>query len=147
MSGGVVAHAAAGARATGPAEAAGLGAAGHVLVAEVSARGVVDAGHAASLARELAAALSAGATRLLVDLREAHEVTTAGMNALLAARAGLVGRGEMAVVLQPSLRRRFEVLQLASRFSLASTRAEAARLLGIPEDPPEAATPPRAHAA
>jgi anti-anti-sigma regulatory factor len=74
----------------------------------------------------------AGATKLLVDLGEAEDVTSAGMNALLAARQRLLERrGQVAVVLGDRLRRRFEVLQLGRRFLLASDRRHAARLLGL----------------
>src|SRR5712692_2847224 len=71
-----------------------------VLVAIVNARGVIDAGHVGRFVRELSPAVGAGATRLLLDLRQAEEVTTAGMHALLAARQSMFERaGQIAVVL------------------------------------------------
>jgi hypothetical protein len=48
-----------------------------VLVAIVKAGGVVDANHVDSFAHELDRAIAAGASRLLVDLKQAEEVTTA----------------------------------------------------------------------
>jgi len=56
-----------------------------VVVAIVSARGIIDADHVGPFARELMRAAGAGVIKLLVDLSRAEEVTTAGMNALLAA--------------------------------------------------------------
>jgi anti-anti-sigma regulatory factor len=103
-----------------------------VLMAIVNAGGIIDANHVGPFARELARAVDAGATRLLVDLSRAEEVTTAGMNALLAARQRLFEqRGQIAVVLPRGLRRRFEALQLGRRFLLAADRLQAAQLLGL----------------
>jgi anti-anti-sigma regulatory factor len=119
-------------------------------MAIVNARGVVDAAHVRPFARELSRAVGAGATKLLVDLSHAEEVTTAGMNALLAARQQLLERGgDISVVLPPGLRRRFETLRLDRRFLLASDRLQAARLLGLDGDrSPRAHLPaPRARAA
>jgi anti-anti-sigma regulatory factor len=103
-----------------------------VLVAIVTAGGYLDADYVGAFAAELGKAIDAGASRLLVDLDQAEEVTTAAMNALLAARQQLIGRGgRIAVVLPHRLRRRFLCLQLDRRFLLASDRIEAAELLGV----------------
>jgi anti-anti-sigma regulatory factor len=103
-----------------------------VLVVIVKAGGYLDADRVGAFAGELGGAIDAGATRLLVDLDQAEEVTTAAMNALLAARQRLIGRGgRIAVVLPHRLRRRFQVLLLDRRFLLASDRIEAAELLGV----------------
>jgi anti-anti-sigma regulatory factor len=103
-----------------------------VLVAIVKAAGCLDANHVDSFAHELDRAIAAGASRLLVDLNQAEEVTTAAMNALLAARQRLSGRdGRIAVALSHRLRRRFRLLQLDRRFLLAADRLEAAELLGV----------------
>ena len=103
-----------------------------VVVAIVSARGIIDADHVGPFARELMRAAGAGATKLLVDLSRAEEVTTAGMNALLAARQRLLEQdGQISVVLPRGLRRRFEALQLDRRFLLAADRRQAAQLLGL----------------
>jgi anti-anti-sigma regulatory factor len=101
-------------------------------MAIVNARGVIDAGSAAPFARELASAVQAGATKVLVDLTQAGDVTTAAMNSLLAVRQRLVGRGgEVAVALPPRLERQFATLGLDRRFLLAADRAAAAQLLGL----------------
>ena len=72
----------------------------------VNARGIIDANHVGPFARELMHAADAGATKLLVDLSRAEEVTTAGMNALLAARQHVLEQGgEIAIVLPRGLRR------------------------------------------
>jgi len=121
-----------------------------VLLAIVNAQGVVDARSVGSLAAELARTIGAGATRLLVDLSRADEVTTTAVNALLAARQSLLERsGKIAVVLSPRMHRRFETLRLDSRFLLADNRLQAAELLGLGHgSPPEAGAPrPRARAA
>jgi anti-anti-sigma regulatory factor len=103
-----------------------------VLVAIVKAGGYLDADHVDSFAHELERAIAAGATRLLVDLNQAEEVTSAAMNALLAARQQLIGRnGRIAIVLPYRLRHRFQLLKLDRRFLLASDRIEAAGLLGV----------------
>jgi anti-anti-sigma regulatory factor len=103
-----------------------------VLVAIVKAGGYMDANHVDPFADELNEAIDAGASRLLVDLSQAEELTTAAINALLAARQQLLGReGRIAVVLPHGLRRRFLCLQLDRRFLLASDRIEAAKLLGV----------------
>jgi anti-anti-sigma factor len=103
-----------------------------VVMAIVNARGIIDANHVEPFARELMHAADAGATKLLVDLSHAEEVTTAGMNALLAARQRVLAHGgEIAVVLPRGLRRRFEALQLDRRFLLAADRLQAAQLLGL----------------
>ena len=103
-----------------------------VVMAIVNARGIIDANHVGPFARELMRATGAGAARLLVDLSHAEEVTTAGMNALLAARQRVLERGgQISVVLPRGLRRRFEALQLDRRFLLAADRIEAAQLLGL----------------
>ncbi len=103
-----------------------------VLVALVHARGSVDRARSGPFRRELERSVDAGATKLLVDLSDADDVTTAGMNALLAARQRLLERGgQIAVVLPERLRRRFEVLHLGRRFLLAADRQRAARLLGL----------------
>jgi anti-anti-sigma regulatory factor len=118
-----------------------------VLLAIVNGRGVVDA---SGVRAELAQTISAGATRLLVDLSRADEVATTALNALLDARRELWERGgKIAVVLSPRLRRRFEVLRLDRRFLLADDRLHAAELLGLVQgSPPEAGAPrPHAHAA
>ena len=94
-------------------------------------------------------AAGAGATKLLVDLSRAEEVTTAGMNALLAARQRLLEQdGQISVVLPRGLRRRFEALQLDRRFLLAADRRQAAQLLGLaPNTPGTAVSTVRARAA
>jgi anti-anti-sigma regulatory factor len=103
-----------------------------VLVAIVKAGGYLDADHVDSFAHELERAIAAGATRLLVDLNQAEEVTSAAMNALLAARQQLIGRnGRIAIVLPYRLRHRFQLLKLDRRFLLAADRIEAAGLLGV----------------
>jgi len=121
-----------------------------VLLAIVNAQGVVDARSVGELAAELARTIGAGATRLLVDLSRADEVTATAINALLAARQKLWGRGgRLAVVLSPAMRRRFEALRLDTRFLLADDRLHAAELLGLVYgSPPEVGAPrPHAHAA
>ena len=121
-----------------------------VLMAIVHARGIIDANHVAPFARELTRAADAGATKLLVDLSHAEEVTTAGMNALLAARQRVAEQGgEIAVVLPRGLRRRFEALHLDRRFLLAADRLEAAQLLGLAAagSPVAGAPAPRSRAA
>jgi anti-anti-sigma regulatory factor len=121
-----------------------------VLMAIVNARGVIDANHVGPFARELTRAVDAGATKLLVDLSRAEEVTTAGMNALLAARQRVLDPdGEIAVVLPRRLRYRFEALKLDRRFLLAADRLQAAQLLGLAGgNSPHAGLPtPRARAA
>ncbi len=103
-----------------------------VLVALVPAGGVIDAMHVEPLVAELTGAMDAGATKLLVDLSEAETVTTAGMNALLAARQRLIGKGgRISVVLPRGLRRRFHTLQLDRRLLVASDRLQAATKLGL----------------
>jgi anti-anti-sigma regulatory factor len=122
----------------------------NVLLAIVNARGVIDGESAAPFARELGQAVDAGATKLLVDLTQTNEVTTAGMNTMLAARQRLVADGgEIAVALPPAIGRQFEALGLDRRFRLAEDRAHAARLLGLlGEGSPGAGAPaPHAHAA
>src|SRR5262245_12004097 len=97
-----------------------------VLMAIVHARGFIDAEHVEPFARELGRGVDAGATKVIVDLSSVDEVTTAGMNALLAARQSLVERGgQIAVVTSHWLRLRFEVLQLERRFLLADDRLQA----------------------
>jgi anti-anti-sigma regulatory factor len=121
-----------------------------VLLAIVNARGVLDERTAGSLTGELARAIRAGATRVLVDLSRADDVAAACMNALLAARQRLLSRGgRVAVVLSPAMQRRFEVLRLDRRFLLADDRMDAARLLGLAEGgAPRTGRPePRARAA
>lgn len=103
-----------------------------VLVAVVQARGTIDADHVDALVSELERAVAAGVERLLVDLSEAEDVTTAGINLLLDTRQQLITRnGVIALVLPHRLRRRFELLHLDRRFLLASSRRRAADLLGI----------------
>jgi anti-anti-sigma regulatory factor len=103
-----------------------------VLVAIVTTGGYIDAYSADAFGDELNGAIDAGASRLLVDLSQAEELTTAAINALLAARQQLIGRsGRIAVVVPYRLRRRFLCLQLDRRFLLASDRLEAAGLLGV----------------
>jgi anti-anti-sigma regulatory factor len=103
-----------------------------VLVALVPAGGVIDAMHVEPLVAELTGAMDAGATKLLVDLSEAETVTTAGLNALLAARQRLIGKGgRISVVLPGALRRCFHVLQLDRRLLVASDRLQAATKLGL----------------
>jgi len=124
----------------------------NVLMAIVNARGVIDAGSAPPFAHELGRAVQAGATKVLVDLTQADEVTTAGMNSLLAVRQRLVARGgEVAVALPPAVARQFVTLGLDRRFLLAGDRTDAARLLGLVGGvtSPEAGAPapPQAHAA
>ena len=59
-------------------------------------------------------------------------MTTAGMNALLAARQMMLERdGRIAIVLPQRLLHRFRVLQLDRRFRLARSRLEAAEVLGV----------------
>jgi anti-anti-sigma regulatory factor len=122
----------------------------NVLVALVDARGAIDADGAAGLERELGGALDAGATRVIVDLSRAGTVTTAGMNALLAARQRVLpSDGEVAVVVPPRIEQQFRTLGLGRRFVLASDRTDAARRLGLlagakPVGPP---APRYAHAA
>jgi anti-anti-sigma factor len=103
-----------------------------ILVGMVRAQGPLDAEHVESVEHELAHAIEAGATRLLVDLARVNEITTAGMNVLLAARQKMFEQGgRIAVVLTGRLQRRFEVLELDRRFALASSRLQAAQQLGI----------------
>jgi anti-anti-sigma regulatory factor len=107
----------------------------NVLLSIVNARGVLDSGSAVPLSRELRQSVEAGATKLLVDLTQADEVTTACINTMLDVRQRLVARGgEIAVALPPWLRRQFESLGLGRRFHLAEDRTEAARLLGLVGD-------------
>jgi len=103
-----------------------------VLVALVHARGPLDAARVRPFVDELDGSIDAGATSLLVDLSLVDEVTTAGLNGLLAARQRMLAAGgRIAVVLPPRLRRRFQALDLERRFELASSRLHAARLLGL----------------
>jgi anti-anti-sigma regulatory factor len=103
-----------------------------LLVAIIKATGRIDAEHVAPFTAELDAAVAAGASRLLIDLSQADEVTTAGMNALLAAREQLIERhGLIAVALPDRLRHRFQLLNLDRRLLLPTDRCEAAELLGI----------------
>jgi anti-anti-sigma factor len=121
----------------------------NVLVAIVNADGPIDVAGAATLERELGRALDAGATRIIVDLAQAEAVTTAGLNALLAARQGvLASGGQVAVVLPPRIERQFVTLGLDRRFALAASRIDAARRLGLANDrPPVGSAPRHAHAA
>jgi anti-anti-sigma regulatory factor len=115
-------------------------------MAIVNARGPIDARHVEPLARELDGAVRSGAQRLLVDLGSADDVTTAGINALLAAKQPLVERGgEIAVVLPPWLTRRFRALGLDRRFLLAADRLDAVGLLGLVGDDERRAPRPTAH--
>src|SRR5947209_14900312 len=117
---------------TRPAEDAVEPVSASVLLAIVNAYGTVDARKAGALAGELARTIEAGATRLLVDLSRADEVTTTAVNALLAARQSLFERGgKIAVVLSPRMHRRFETLRLDSRFLLADDRLHAAEPPGL----------------
>jgi anti-anti-sigma regulatory factor len=122
-----------------------------VLLGIVNARGAIEAGAVEPFAYELGRTLEAGATRLLVDLGRATDVTSGCMNALLAARQRLFGRdGRIAVVLSPRMRRRFETLELDRRFLLADNRLQAVRLLGLGDagsSPRTNAPRPHAHAA
>src|SRR5262249_24335773 len=80
-----------------------------VLVPPVHARGPLDAAHVRPFVDELDGSIDAGATSLLVDLSLVDEVTTAGLNGLLAARQRMLAAGgRIAVVLPPRLRRRFQ---------------------------------------
>jgi anti-anti-sigma regulatory factor len=118
-----------------------------VLLGIVNAAGAIDAGTIAPFAREVGRTLAAGATRLLVDLSRAEDVTTAGMNTLLAARQRLFDRGgRIAVVLSPSMRRRFEHLGLGHRFLFADDRLQAARLLGLGDSGSPRTSSPHRHA-
>jgi anti-anti-sigma regulatory factor len=122
----------------------------NVLLAIVNASGVIDAASVGPFERELANAVSAGATKLLVDLTRAEEVTTAGMNALLGVRGCLAAvGGQVAVVLPPAIRWSFGVLGLDRRFLVADDRTEGARLLGLMggAEPESGAPAPRARAA
>jgi anti-anti-sigma regulatory factor len=123
----------------------------NVLLAIVHARGVLDAGTVVPFARELGRSVEAGATKLLVDLTQADEITTACINTLLDVRQRLLERGgEIAVALPPCLVRQFESLGLGRRFLLARSRTHAARLLDLAGDDrlaPGAAAPQHAHAA
>jgi anti-anti-sigma regulatory factor len=117
-----------------------------VLMAIVNARGPIDARRVEPLARELDGAVRSGAQRLLVDLGSADDISTAGMNALLAAKQPLVERGgEIAVVLPPRLTRRFRTLGLDRRFLLATDRLDAVRLLGLVGDDERRTPRPTAH--
>lgn len=118
-----------------------------VLVAIVNADGGIDA--AGSFEREVGRSLDAGATRLLVDLSRADDVTNTCMNTLLAARQRLFGSGRVAVVLPPRMRIRFEALGLTRRFLIADDRLQAVRLLGLGDtgSPRTSAPRPHAHAA
>ena len=118
-----------------------------VLMAIVNARGRIDAAQVGPLARELDGAVRSGAVSLLVDLGAADDVSTAGMNTLLAARQPLLERdGEIAVVLSPRLARRFRTLGLDRRFLLAPDRLDAVRLLGLVGDDGRETPRPTAHA-
>ena len=82
-------------------------------------------------------AIDAGATDIVVDLRSASSVGTRVLNTLLDARCRVLARGgQIAVVLPPSLRRRFGLLNLDSRFVLAADRRQALELLGIADERP-----------
>jgi anti-anti-sigma regulatory factor len=113
-----------------------------VLVAIVNAAGEIDGSTVAPFEREVTQSLDAGATRMLVDLSRAEDVTSACMNTLLAARQRLFGRGLIAVVLSSPMRHRFQTLGLDHRFLLADSRLHAVRLLGLGDS----AAPPRTHA-
>ena len=121
----------------------------NVLLAIVNAGGVIDAGTVDPFEGELVGAVRAGATKLLVDLTRADEVTAAGMNVLLGVRQRLGGNGGLALVLPGAVRRSFELLGLDRRFLVARDRTEAARLLGLTSaaTPESGAPAPRAHAA
>lgn len=133
-----------------PPEDAGEPGSSSVLLAIVNAQGVVDSNSADAFGEELARTIGAGASRLLVDLSRAVDVTATAVNVLLAARLELWERGgKIAVVLSPPMRRRFETLGLDARFLLADDRLHAAELLGLVQgSPPQAGAPrPHAHAA
>ncbi len=117
---------------TGAVDAPSAVVSSNVLVALVRASGEIDASGAAGLGRELDRALDAGATTLIVDLARAGAVSTAGMNALLAARQRvLAAGGGVGVVLPPRIERQFETFGLARRFVLATNWTDAARRLGL----------------
>jgi anti-anti-sigma regulatory factor len=81
--------------------------------------------------------LDGEATSAIVDLRPMESVGTRTMNALLAMRAKLVGRGgRIAVVLSPRQRRSFGLLGLDRRFVLAADRPQALERLGLLLDRP-----------
>lgn len=120
----------------------------NVLLAIVNARGIIDVGSVALFESELGQAVEAGATKILVDLTQADEVTTAGMNALLAVRQLLVDKGgQLAVALPPWIVRQFETFGLDRRLLLAPDRTSAARLLGLVDaSTPRAGAPAPQHA-
>jgi anti-anti-sigma regulatory factor len=121
-----------------------------VLLAIVNARGAIDADTVGPFDREIGRSIGAGATKLLVDLSRAEDVTSAAMNSLLAARQRLFAcGGRIAVVLSPRMRRRFDALGLARRFLIADDRLQAVRLLGLGDtaSPRTIAPRPHAHAA
>ena len=118
----------------------------NVLLAIVNARGVIDAGSVTPFAHELGHAVKAGATKILVDLTQADEVTTACMNACSPSAAARRKRRDRRRV-PPRLGRQFETLGLDRRFLLAADRTEAARLLGlVGSGMPEAGAPAPRHA-
>jgi anti-anti-sigma regulatory factor len=118
-----------------------------VIVAIVNAGGTIDGDSVATFEHEVGRTLEAGASRLLVDLSRADDITTAGMNTLLAARQRLIARGgRIAVVLSPRLRRRFQTLDLHRRFLLADNRLQAVRQLGLGDTAPPRTHAPRPHA-
>jgi anti-anti-sigma regulatory factor len=120
-----------------------------VLVAIVNAAGDIDGSTVVPFEREVERTLEAGATRMLVDLSRADDLTSTCMNALLSARLRLFGRGRIAVVLSPRMRHHFRTLGLDGRFLLADSRLHAVRLLGLgdPGAPRTHAPRPHAHAA
>jgi anti-anti-sigma regulatory factor len=120
-----------------------------VLVAMVNAAGDVDSSTVVPFQREVERTLEAGATRMLVDLSRAEELTSACVNTLLAARQRLFGRGHIAVVLSKRMQHHFRTLGLDRRFLLADSRLQAVRLLGLgdPGTPRTHAPRPHAHAA
>jgi anti-sigma B factor antagonist len=89
----------------------------------VAASGEVDLSTAPELERALTAALTAGATQLVVDLTEATFVDSTVLHVLLRAAQHLDGAaGELiAVVPDPNVRRVFEITGFDRRFSIVSS--------------------------
>lgn len=89
----------------------------------VAANGEVDLYTAPELERALTAPLTAGATRLVVDLTEARFVDSTALHVLLRAAQHLDGvAGELiAVVPDPNVRKVFEITGFDRLFSIVSS--------------------------
>jgi anti-anti-sigma regulatory factor len=103
-----------------------------VFFALIAPEEPIESLDAERLDTQLEQAVSAGSTRLLVDLRRAGRVGTGVLNALLRARGRLLPKGgSIALVASPGLRRFCGSSGLDRRFIVADNRLGAARQLGL----------------